>query len=100
MSSRNTRQGKARRRSERERRRPSMTPGQGPGAVEVESVPVAPRPAGPGPRNSDEHDSGVPSGADGDLIAVEPGEADLETDADPGDFRDLDADDVGLQAAL
>src|ERR1700722_11340401 len=35
MSSRNTTQGKARRRAERERRRRSMTPGQGPGAVEL-----------------------------------------------------------------
>jgi RNA polymerase primary sigma factor len=34
------------------------------------------------------------------LVAAEPGEADLETDADPGDFGHLDADDVGLQAAL
>jgi RNA polymerase primary sigma factor len=39
------------------------------------------------------------------LIAVEPGEADLDTDADlqnadPGDFGGLDADDAGLQAAL
>ena len=34
------------------------------------------------------------------MIAGEPGEADLETNADPGDFGDLDADDAGLQAAL
>ena len=100
MSNRHTRQGKARRRAERERRRRSMTSGQGPGAVEVSSVQVAARPEGPGPRDSDEHDSGVPSGAGGDLIAAEPGEPDLETSADPGDFGDLDADDAGLQASL
>jgi RNA polymerase primary sigma factor len=99
MSSRSTRQGKARRRTERERRRRSMTSG-GSGAVEVQSVQVAPRPAGPGPRNSGEHDSGVPSDAGGGLIAAEPGEAHLKSDADPGDFGDLDADDAGLQAAL
>jgi RNA polymerase primary sigma factor len=45
------------------------------------------------------------SDADGGLIAVEPDEADLDTDADlenadPGDFGDLDADDADLQAAL
>ncbi len=34
------------------------------------------------------------------MIAAEPGEAQLETDADPGDFGDLDADDAGLQATL
>ncbi len=100
MSNRQARQGKARRRAERERRRRSMTSGQGPGAVEVSSVQVAARPEGPGPRDSDEHDSRVPSGAGGDLIAVEPGEPDLETSADPGDFDDLDADDAGLQASL
>jgi RNA polymerase primary sigma factor len=99
MSSRNTRQGKARRRTERERRR-SMTSGPGPGAVEVHSVQVAPRPAGPGPRNLAEPDAGVPSGAGGGLIAAEPGEAELESDADPDDFGDLDAGDAGLQAAL
>ncbi len=100
MSSRNTRQGKARRRAERERRQRSLAPGRGTGAVEVQSVQVAPRPEGPGPRNSDEHDAGVPSGAGDGLIAVEPSDADLETDADPEDFGDLDADDTGLQAAL
>jgi RNA polymerase primary sigma factor len=41
MSSRNSRQGKARRRAERERRR-SMTPGQGPGTVEMEPGEVDP----------------------------------------------------------
>src|SRR5689334_3697350 len=97
MSSRNTRQAKARRRAERERRRRSMTSDQGPGAVEVAPVHMAPRTEGPGPGNSDEPDSGVPSGASGDLIAAGPGEADLETDADTGDFDDLDADDAGLQ---
>jgi RNA polymerase primary sigma factor len=95
MSNRHTRQGKARRRAERERRRRSMTSGQGPGAVEASSVRVAARPEGAGPGDSGEQDSGVPSGAaDGGVIDVEPGEA------DPGDFDDLDADDAGLQASL
>jgi RNA polymerase primary sigma factor len=38
--------------------------------------------------------------ADGDLIAAEPGEADLDTSADPDDFGDLDPDDADLQATL
>ena len=105
MSRRNTREGKARRRAERERRRRPMTSGQEPQAVEVQAVQVAPRPAGSGFRNSDEHGSGLRSDADGGLIAVELDEADLDTDADlenadPGDFGGLDADDAGLQAAL
>ncbi len=108
MSRRNTRQGKARRRAERDRGRRSGTSDQGPQAVEVQAaqaVQAAPRPDGSGHRNSDEHGSGLRSGADGGLIAVELGEADLDTDADlenadPGDFGDLDADDAGLQAAL
>ena len=99
-SSRNTSQGKARRRAERERRRRSMPSGQGPGAVDAPSVQVAPRPERPGPRIPDEHDPGVPPGAGGDVIAAEPGEADLETNADPGDFGDLDPDDADLQATL
>src|SRR5215469_6052759 len=95
MSRRNTRQGKAWRRAERERRRRSLTSDQGPRAVEVQ---VAPRPGGAGPRNSDERSSGLRSN-DG-LIAVEPGDADLDANADPGDFGGLDADDADLQAAL
>ena len=109
MSRRNTRQGKARRRAqrdrgqvtERERNRPG-TPDQDPRAVGDQA---APRPDGSGPRNSDEHGSGLRSAVGGSLIAVDPGEADLDTDADlenadPGDFSDLDPDDADLQAAL
>ena len=109
MSRRNTRQGKARRRAERdrgqvterERKRPG-TPDQGPRAVEDQA---APRPDGSGPRNSDEHGSGLRSDVGGGLIAVDPGEADLDTDADlenadPDDFGDLDPDDADLQAVL
>ena len=86
MSRRNTRQGKARRRAERDRR-------------------LRPRTADQGPRNPDGHGSGLRSDADGGLIAVNPGQADLNTGADletadPGDFGDPGADDVGLQAAL
>jgi RNA polymerase primary sigma factor len=105
MSRRNTREGKARRRAERESRRGSMTSGQGPRAVELQPGQVALRPAAFGPRNSAEHGSGLRSDPDGGLIAVEPDEADLDTDADlanadPDDFGGLDADDADLQAAL
>src|SRR5580704_877534 len=109
MSRRNTRQGKARRRArrdggqvtERERNRPG-TPDQGLRAVGDQA---APRPDGSGPRNSDKHGSGLRAAAGGGLIAVDPGEADLDTDADlentdPGDFGDLDPDDADLQAIL
>jgi RNA polymerase primary sigma factor len=112
MSRRNTRQGKARRRAqrdrgqvtERERNRPG-TPDQDPRAVEDQAVQAAPRPDGSGPRNPDEHGSGLRSAAGGGLIPVNPGEAGLGTDAylenaDPGDFGDLDPDDADLQAVL
>jgi RNA polymerase primary sigma factor len=111
MSRRNTRQGKARRRAERDRQQRSRTSDQEPWAVEVQAaqavqaVQAAPRPDGSGPRNSDEYDPGLRSDSDGGLIAVELDEAGLDTDADlenadPGDFGDLDADDADLQAAL
>jgi RNA polymerase primary sigma factor len=102
MSRRNSRQGKARRRgerdrrvvTERERKRPGIQ-GQDPQAVADQTVQAAPRPDGSGPRS----DTG------GSLIAVDPGEADLGTDADlenadPGDFSDLDPDEADLQAVL
>ncbi len=99
MSRRNSRESKARRRAERERR--FTTPGDGPRVVKVQAGLL---PAGFAPRNADEHSSGPRSEADG-LIAVERDKADLDTDADlknadPGDFGGLDADDAGLQAAL
>ena len=108
VSRRNTRQGKARRRAERDRWQHPRTSDQGPRAVEdqaVQAVQAAPRPGGSGPRNSDEHGSGLRSDAGGSLIAVDLDEADLDTDADLenadlDDFGDLDADDAGLQAAL
>jgi RNA polymerase primary sigma factor len=105
MSRRNTRQGKARRRAERDRRQHSRTSDQEPRVGEVQAVQVAPPPDGSGPQDPDERGSGLRSDAHGGLIAAEPGEADLDTDADlgnvdPGDFGDLDADDVGLQATL
>ena len=107
MSRLNSRESKARRRAERERQRRSAPSGVEPRVVEVQAVqPVqaAPRPAGPRPRNADEHGSGPRSDAGG-LIAVELDEVDLDADpdlqnADPGDFGGLDAEDVGLQAAL
>jgi RNA polymerase primary sigma factor len=112
MSRRNTRRSKARRRAERDgrqvsaansaaRKRPG-TSDQGRRAIEDQAVQAAPRPGGP---DSDEHGSGLGSGADGGLMAVDLDEADFDTDADlenadPGDFGDLDADDAGLQATL
>src|SRR5580704_4642929 len=109
MSRRNTRQGKARRRAqrdrgqatERERNRPG-TPDQSPRAVGDQA---APRPDGSGPRNSDEHGSGLRSDAGDGLITADLGEAGLDTDADlqnadPDDFGDLDPDDADLQAVL
>jgi RNA polymerase primary sigma factor len=103
MSRRNSRESKARRRAERERQRRSATSGERPQVVKVQTAAL--RPAGSGPRSSDKHGSGLLSDADGGLIAVELDGADLDTDADlknadPGDFGGLDADDVGLQAAL
>ncbi len=112
MSRRNTRKGKARRRAERDRwqvtereQKGPRTSGQGPRAVEDQAVHAARRPDGPGPPNSDEHDSGLRSDAEGGLIAVDLDEADLDAgadleDVDLDDFGDLDADDAGLQAAL
>src|SRR5690348_2192049 len=112
MSRRNTRQGKARRRGERgrrqatehERKRPGI-PGQDPQAVEDQAVQAAPPPDGSGPGNPGEQRSGLRSDAGGDLIAVDPGEADLGTDADREDadfvdLSDLDPDDADLQAVL
>jgi len=112
MSRRNTRQGKARRRAERDRprvpERELKHPGtsdQRPWADGLKAFLAAPRPAGSGPRNSDEHGSGPRSDADTGLIGVDLDEADLGTgadleNADPGDFADLDGDDADLQATL
>ena len=112
MSRRNTRQGKARRRAKRDRgqvtereRKRSGIPGQDPRAIEDQAAQAAPRPDGPGPRNSDEHGSGLRSDVGASLIAVDTGEADLGTDADLenadlDDFSDLEPDDADLQAVL
>jgi RNA polymerase primary sigma factor len=112
MSRRNTRQGKARRRAERDHlqvtereRKRARTSDQGPRAVEDQEIQAAPRPDGSGSGNSDERGSGPRSDADGGLTAVELDAADLDTDADLenadlDDFSDLDPDDADLQAAL
>ena len=112
MSRRNTRQGKARRRAERDRRQVTerepkrpRTSDPGPRAVEDQAVQAAPRPGGSGPRNSDEHGSGLRPDADSGPIAVNLDEADHDTDADLGnadldDFSDLEPDDADLQAVL
>jgi RNA polymerase primary sigma factor len=106
MSRRNTKQGKARRRAERERRLGSTNSGQGPQAVEVQPVQgvqafqAATRPKGSGDLNSTAHGPELRSNADDGLSAEETGEAELDTDADPGDFDGLDADDADLQATL
>jgi RNA polymerase primary sigma factor len=112
MSRRNSRQGKTRRRAERDRRqvtereqkRPRI-PGQNPRAVEEQADQAAPRPDGSAPRNSDEHGSGLRSDVAASLIAVDSGEADFGTDADLenadlDDLSDLDPDDADLQAVL
>ncbi len=100
MSRRNSRQGKARRREERERRRGSAASGQGPRAQAAQAAQAAPRPGGHGSRDLGERASGPSPGAGGGLTAVEPGGADLDASADPGDFGGLDAGDAGLRAAL
>jgi RNA polymerase primary sigma factor len=112
MSKRNTRQGKARRRAERDRRqvreRDRKRPGtsdQGLRAVEEQAVQAAPRPDGSAPQESDEHGSGLRSDAGDGLIPVNLDAADLDIDADLengdlDDFNDLDADDADLQAVL
>src|ERR1700733_1529246 len=106
MSRRNTRQGKARRRAqrdrgqvtERERRRPEI-PDQEARAVEDQAAQAAPRPDASGPPNSGERSFRLPS-AGGGLIAADADEADLGADADLDDFGDLDPDEVDLQAML
>jgi RNA polymerase primary sigma factor len=105
MSRRNTKQGKARRRAERDRRQRSGISDQEPGAVEVAAVQAALPPDVPGSQRPHERGSALRSDANGGSIAAEPGEADLDTDAnlenaDPGDFGDLDPDDADLQATL
>src|ERR1700731_1731446 len=112
MSRRNTRQGKDRRRAERDRgqvteRKPKRprTSDLGPRAVEDQAIQAARRPDGSDPRNSDEHGSERRADAEGGLIAMDLDEADLDTDADLenvdlDDFGDLDADDADLQATL
>ena len=109
MSRRNSRQGKARRRAQRDRgqvtereRNRYGTPDQGARAVGDQA---APRPDGSGPRDSDGHRSGLHSDAGGGLIAVDLGEAGSDTDANLenavlDDFGDLDPDDADLQAML
>jgi RNA polymerase primary sigma factor len=105
MSRRNTKQGKARRRAERDRRQGSGTSDQEPRIVDVQAVHVALPSGGPGSQNPHGRGSGLRSDAGGALIAAEPGAADLDTgadleSADPGDFGDLDAGDADLQATL
>jgi RNA polymerase primary sigma factor len=67
MSKRNSRESKAQRRAERERRRLSTASGQDPEAVEVQTVRLAPRPAGPSPWKSGER-AGVRADAGGGLV--------------------------------
>jgi RNA polymerase primary sigma factor len=112
MSRRNTRQGKARRRAERDRpavpERELKHPGtwdRRPRADGLKAFLAAPRPAGSGPRNSDEHGCGPRSDAGTGVTGMDFDEADLDTgadleNADPGDFGDLDGDDADLQATL
>ena len=109
MSRRNSRLGKGRRRAERDRRqvteRELKCPGSpGPDAPAAGDQ-AAPRPGGPGPRDSEEHGPELCSDAGGGLIAIDPGQAGPDADADPenadpGDIGDLDPDDADLQAVL
>jgi RNA polymerase primary sigma factor len=106
MSRRNTRQGKARRRTERNRgqvtehkpKRPGASD-QGPWVVEEQVVQAGPRPGEPGPDGS-----GPRADAEGDLIAADFDAADFDAadleDVDLDDLGDLDADDADLQATL
>jgi len=109
MSKRNSRHGKARRRAQRDRRQVTERERKGPRtsdqdarAVGDHAVQAGPRPDGPGPRDLQEHGSGLRSDAVG-LIAVDPGEMDLDTYADL-ENTDLDdfgePDDADLQAVL
>src|SRR5260370_31926148 len=112
MSRRNTRQGKARRRAERDRwqvterkRKRPRTSDRAPRAVEDQAIQAARRPDGSDPRNSDEHGSGLRAYAEGGLVAMHLDEADLDAAADlenvdPDDFGDPAADDAAPQAAL
>ena len=109
MSRRNSRQGKARRRTERDRRQVTERAPKSPGSPDQDpraaGVQAASRPGGPDPRDSEEPGSKLRSDAGSGLIAVDPGEAGLGADADlgnadPGDFGDLDPDDADLQAVL
>ena len=97
MSRRNSRHGKSRRRAERDRRQATererkrpTTSDQGARAVGNQAVQAGPQPDGSGPRDSEEHGSGLRSDAGGGLIAVGPGEVNLETDAD---LENADLDD-------
>src|SRR5215469_4056433 len=104
MSRRNTRDGKARRRAERERQQRFLASGQEPGTVAVPAIPAV-RPDAFGRRNSAARASGPrPDPGDG-VIAAERDEADLDAsadvdNADPEDFGGLDPDDADLQASL
>src|SRR5580704_12533691 len=109
MSKRNSRQGKARRRVERDRRQVTVREPKRPGSPDQDpraaGVQTAPPPAGPDPRDSEELGSKPCSEVGGGQLAVDPGEAGLGADADlenadPGGFDDLDPDDADLQAVL
>jgi RNA polymerase primary sigma factor len=120
MSRRNSKNSKARRRADRDRRqltergpkRPASR-NQDPRTAGNQATQVAPPPVGPDPRDAEEQGSELR--AEAGLIAVNVGEADLGTDADPeitelviedpeiadpGDFGDLDPGDADLQAVL
>ncbi|MGH3265688.1 MAG: hypothetical protein ACRDNS_27265, partial [Trebonia sp.] len=106
ISKRNTRDSKARRRAERERRQHPIASGQVPQAAEVRTF-EATKPAiaftrrGPDKRGSSPRADGE---GDSTQLALEQVD-DLDTavtleDAAPDDFGDLDADDADLQATL
>jgi RNA polymerase primary sigma factor len=123
MSKRNTRQGKAQRRAERDRRKQPGSPDQGPAVVEVQAVEVqaTPRPGGADRRNSDAssfmlrakadtngsgprakadtNGSGPRANADSDIVAMELDEVDLDTKAVLDTAADLENADPGPENA-
>ena len=119
MSRRNSRQGKARRRTERDHRQVTAREPKRSGTLAQEPQPSEVRltllPESPGlpespelpdsssPLDTAEHGSRSPSGASADPIAVDPAEASADADVNPedtdlGEFGDLEPDEADLEA--
>src|SRR5262245_9002928 len=105
MSRRNSRQAKARRRAERDRRQVTERGPKRRGSPEQDLRAAGVQAASPSAGPWEEHGSGLRSDVSVGLIATDPGEAGPGADedlgnADPGDFGDLDPEDADLQAVL